>query len=61
MSFLNVFIRNLNKGVKNPYNSQLKDKEKKQKRGFPIKDFGNDGGGRFPIKDFENDGGRGHS
>jgi len=27
-----------------------------KKHGFPIKDFGNDGGGGFPIKDFGNDG-----
>jgi len=25
-----------------------KNKKKRQKRGFPIKDFGNDGGGGFP-------------
>jgi len=27
----------------------------KQKLGFPIEDFGNDGGGGFPTKDFGND------
>ena len=36
----------------------LKQK-KKQKLGFPIEDFGNDGGGGFPIEDFGNDGGGG--
>ena len=30
-------------------------KRKKQKLGFPIEDFGNDGGGGFPTKDFRND------
>jgi len=44
---------------------RLKEKQKMQKTtkggffslsGFPIKDFGNDGGGGFPIKDFGNDG-----
>jgi len=36
----------------------FKNQRKKQKRGFPIKDFGNDGRGRFPIKDFGKDGGK---
>jgi len=37
----------------------FKNQKKKQKIGFPIKDFGNDGGGGFPIKDFGNDEGGG--
>ena len=28
--------------------------KKKQKLGFPIEDFGNDGGGGIPTKDFRN-------
>jgi len=32
-----------------PYNPpRKKQKKEKQKLGFPIKDFGNDGGGGFP-------------
>jgi hypothetical protein len=47
-SFLNGSIRNLNNRRGNPYDSQWKDEKKKQKRGFPIKDFGNDGRGVTP-------------
>ncbi len=39
LSFLNGSIRNLYNGRGHPYAS----KKKKQKRGFPIKNFGNDG------------------
>ena len=38
MSFLNVFIRNLNNGVRHPYDSQWEDGRGR----FPIKNFGND-------------------
>ena len=31
-----------------PGSMVFKNQKKKQKRGFPIKDFGNDGGGEFP-------------
>ena len=41
-SFLNGSTRGLNNGREHFYGS----KKKKQKRGFPIKDFGNDGGRR---------------
>jgi len=50
LSFLNVFIipyssprQSLSRGPE-----VLKNQRKKQKRGFPIKDFGNDGGGVTP-------------
>ena len=44
-SFLNGSIRNPDNGREHPYGS----KKKKQKLGFPIKDFGNDRGRSSPL------------
>jgi len=47
-SFPSVSIRNPNNGRRHPYDYQQKDEKKKQKCGFPIKDFGNDKKGVTP-------------